>query len=554
MTQYTSAKEFESAYSALFSTFATGKTKDLKWRKWQLKQVWWMIIENEAEILDALSSDLNRHEFESHGADLLGLKTDTLEHIEHLEEWTADEIPDAGVIFGTLGKARVRKEPLGVALIIGAWNFPFLLLLQPMLAAIAAGCCVMLKPSELAEASQALLVSLIPRYLDPSAICIVTGGPAETGRILEHRFNHIFFTGSSKVARFITAAAAKHLTPLVLELGGQGPAIVTASADVDLAAKRIAYGKFMNAGQICLSINHVFADPVVYDELVERLSFWFAKFMDGSYDGYCKIINERNFDRLASLLDKTQGKLVCGGKRDRSTCFFDPTVVRDVTTSDSLLSEELFGPILPVIKANHVDAYKTIASEKAWNIHLLYTSSPRSNRSSTRVSVLRYYHPLILFVTELTLLVLANTNSGGVTINDVIMHAGVPNAPFGGVGDSGYGAYHGFHGFLCFTHQRVVVAPPTWLDMVMSFRYPPYDLKHLSKVAVAKKLGFQPGEQISDQIIHRGGKGSVWMKSMKLLAQVVICFALARLVLQRGTLINETKGLWQGVARKLQLS
>lgn len=236
----------------------------------------------------------------------------------------------------------MRKEPLGVALIIGAWNFPFLLILQPMLAAIAAGCCVMLKPSELAEASQALLVSLIPRYLDPSAIRIVTGGPAETGRILEHRFNHIFFTGSSKVARFITAAAAKNLTPVVLELGGQGPAIVTSSANVDLAAKRIAYGKFLNAGQICLSINHIFADPVVYDELVERLSFWFAKFLNGSNDGYCRIINERNFDRLTSLLDKTQGKIVCGGKRDRSSCFLEPTVVRDITISGKLYCHLLF--------------------------------------------------------------------------------------------------------------------------------------------------------------------------------------------------------------------
>lgn len=155
---------------------------------------------------------------------------------------------------------------------------------------------------------------------------------------------------------------------------------------------------------------------------------------------------------------------------------------------------------------------------------------------------------------KLTPVVLANTNSGGVTINDVIMHAGVPNAPFGGVGDSGYGAYHGVHGFLCFTHQRVVVAPPTWLDMVMSFRYPPYDLKHLGKIAVVQKMGFQPGEQMSDQIIHKGGRRNVWIRSIKLLTQVVILFALARLVLQRGTLINETKGLWQDVAMRLKLS
>jgi len=267
MSLYTSAEQVEEGYTTLFRTFSTGRTKNLAWRKWQLKQCWWMMEDNEAEILSALKKDLNRHDFESHAADLLGMRQDILEHIKHLEEWAADSKPDAGFIFGTLGKATIRKEPLGVALIIGAWNFPFLLLLQPMLGAIAAGCCVMLKPSELALASQALLVDLIPRYLDTSAIRIVTGGPQETGKILELRFNHIFFTGSGVVAKYVTAAAAKHLTPTVLELGGQGPAIITKSANVDLAAKRVAYGKFLNAGQICLTVNHVFAEPEIYDQV-----------------------------------------------------------------------------------------------------------------------------------------------------------------------------------------------------------------------------------------------------------------------------------------------
>jgi aldehyde dehydrogenase (NAD+) len=231
---------------------------------------------------------------------------------------------------GTLGKARIRKEPLGVALIIAAWNYPFLLLLQPMLGAIAAGCCVMLKPSELAEASQALLVTLVPKYLDQSAIRLVTGGPAETGKILENRFDHIFFTGSGKVAKYITAAAAKFLTPTVLELGGQGPAIVTSSANVDLAAKRIAYGKFLNAGQICLSINHVFVDPSVYDTFVDRLGFWFDKYLRNAEEGYCRIINDRNFNRLNDMLGKTNGKITFGGKTEPKTRFFEPTVVRDV--------------------------------------------------------------------------------------------------------------------------------------------------------------------------------------------------------------------------------
>jgi aldehyde dehydrogenase (NAD+) len=214
-------------------------------------------------------------------------------------------------VTGTLGRARIRKEPLGVALIIGAWNFPFYLLLSPMISAISAGCCVMVKPSELAPASQDLIARLVTKYLDQSAIRVVTGGPAETSKILEQRFNQIFFTGSNKTARYITTAAAKYLTPTVLELGGQGPAIVTASADIDLAAKRIALGKFMNAGQICLTVNHVFVEPLIHDKFVERLGFWFDRFGDGdSSEQISRIINERNYDRLISVLEKTQGKIV----------------------------------------------------------------------------------------------------------------------------------------------------------------------------------------------------------------------------------------------------
>jgi aldehyde dehydrogenase (NAD+) len=200
-----------------------------------------------------------------------------------------------------------------------------------MVAAISAGCCVMLKPSELAVASQDLLTKLVPKYLDPSAIRLVTGGPAETSKILEHKFNHIFFTGSGKVARFITAAAAKHLTPTVLELGGQGPAIVTASANVDLAAKRIALGKFLNAGQICLSINHVFVDPSVHDQFIQRLGHWFDVYLQESGEQLCRIVNERNFDRLSSMLEKTHGEIAYGGKRDRTQKYIAPTVVTGVT-------------------------------------------------------------------------------------------------------------------------------------------------------------------------------------------------------------------------------
>ncbi|KAI4128756.1 MAG: hypothetical protein LQ347_004050 [Umbilicaria vellea] len=274
MSSYTSPHDLDEAYSTLFATFRTGRTKSLAWRKWQLKQFWWMIVDNEERIIEALHDDLHRHPMESNNMDIHGLKVEIMEHITHLEEWAADEIPDAGFIFGTLGKARMRKEPLGVALIIGAWNFPIALTLQPAISATAAGCCVMLKPSELSKASEKLLKELVSTYLDPTAIRLVTAGPGETGEILKLRFDHVFFTGSSKAARYIAQATAKHLTPTVLELGGQGPAIICATADVNVAAKRIAWVKWLNAGQICLSVNHVFADAAIYDVFVERLKYW----------------------------------------------------------------------------------------------------------------------------------------------------------------------------------------------------------------------------------------------------------------------------------------
>ncbi|UPL01259.1 hypothetical protein LCI18_012193 [Fusarium solani-melongenae] len=409
---------------------------------------------------------------ESLTSDLLGLKTDILEHLEHLEEWAADEpVKSAGFIMGRLGKARVRKEPLGVVLVIGAWNFPFLLTLQPVIAAIAAGCCVLIKPSELSGASQDLMADLVSQYLDPEAIRLVTGGPQETTGLLELKFNHIFFTGSSKVARYVSAAAAKHLTPTVLELGGQGPAIVTSKADVDLAAKCIAWAKFLNAGQICLSVNHVFVDPSIHDVFVQRLVYWTNKFSSSGH--MCKIVNTRNFDRLAKLLDESKGN-VHQVKVDEENNMMSPAVVTDVDMDDSLLSEELFGPICPVIRGTYKDAVRKIK---------------------------RQGDALIFF---------DNTTSGGVTINDVLMHYAVPGAPFGGVGESGMGYYHGKYGFNAFTHQRTIVEIPSWLHRLTGARYPPYDIGNKGKVTVKNHLGFRRGESMEDQTV---GGSNRWAKA-----------------------------------------
>lgn len=268
----------------------------------------------------------------------------------------------------------------------------------------------------------------MPKYLDQRAIRVITGGPAEMAYILEKRYDHIFFTGSSKIARFITAAAAKHLTPVVLELGGQGPCIVSKTADIDLAARRIASAKYLNAGQICLTVNHVFAEPEIVDELSERLTYWNAQFLLQGDSDMCRIVNEKNFDRLSGLLDDTKGTISCGGKRDRAQKFIEPTVVKDVKMQDSLMSEELFGPILPVITATVDEALAFINDLPASLALYIFTSDSAQAEE-----------------------VLNKTASGGVTINNTLFHGTLDNAPFGGVGESGYGSYHGPYGIETFS-------------------------------------------------------------------------------------------------------
>jgi aldehyde dehydrogenase (NAD+) len=332
MRPYTSPAEREAAYTILFKTFKSGKTKSLAWRKWQLKQLWWMLEDNEPAIFAALKSDLSRHGMETYMGDLMGIKHDLLDHLEHLEAWAADEyVGDAGFLFGTLGRARIRKEPLGVGLIIGAWNFPFMLLLQPMIGAISAGCCVMLKPSELAVASQNLLQDLIPRYLDQSAIRLVTGGPHETTAILKREFNHIFYTGSTQVGRIVAEAAAKHLVPTVLELGGQCPAIVTKSANIDLAAKRIMYSKVMNAGQVCLAVNHVFADPDIYGQLLQRMVHWSDAFAADGHAALPRLINQKHVNRMQYLKQWTRGTVSPGDRACDDIVCTVPRVVGSVS-------------------------------------------------------------------------------------------------------------------------------------------------------------------------------------------------------------------------------
>ncbi|KAF3384829.1 hypothetical protein F1880_002318 [Penicillium rolfsii] len=476
---YESVEEIQAFHSTLVTTFRTGKTKDIAWRKWQLKQLWWLVEENEQALIDAIASDLNRPSFETYLTDLAGIRKDILYHLEHIDAWAADEPLGDSLIARRLGLARIRKEPLGVVLIIGAWNFPLLLVLQPLIAAITAGCCAIVKPSELTPACQTLLRELFAQYLDVTAIRAVCGGVEETTKLLELPFNHIFFTGSASVGRHISAAAAKQLTPVTLELGGQSPAIIGKSADLDRAAKTIAYAKFLNAGQICLAVNHVFVDPAVHDTFVEKLIHWNSQFLHGEQMITTAIVNQRHRDRLSGLLQQTKGKVVgCGGESDE-LCRMAPTVVTDLKIDDPLLAEEIFGPICPVLRSDVRQACQVI-NRKDSPLALYIFSSDQSEIQE----------------------ILDNTNSGGVTINDVILHAGFPGAPFGGVGGSGHGYYHGPYGFQTFSHLRTIVSSPKWFERLLAFRYPPYSAVNKSKMPTTKAT-FKRNETIHDQRVKR---------------------------------------------------
>ncbi|KAL5342732.1 Aldehyde/histidinol dehydrogenase [Aspergillus crustosus] len=505
MTEYTTPEAVEATYTTLRATFRSGKTKEIAWRRYQLKQLWWLVKDNESLIHDALLKDMNRHPFETTFTEITNVLGDIIEHLKNIDSWTADQKPDAGFMRFML-RPTLRPEPLGVALIIGPWNFPFSLLVQPLVAAITAGCAVLLKPSEVTSAVQGLFVELVPKYLDNSAVRVVTGGAEETSRLLQRKFDHIFFTGSVPVARHIAAAAAKHLTPTVLELGGQCPAIVTASADIETAAKDIAWVKVLNGGQICLSVNHVFVHPAIERKLVERLTFWFNEYSKGEADSLTHIVNDKNYSRLNGLLGRSSGRIEYDGESDAKTRKLPPAIVSDVKVTDSLLSEELFGTICPVVKATTQEAIDSINSlPNPLAIYIFSQTQPEIDN------------------------IITSTLSGGVTINSVLLHAMVPNAPFGGVGDSGHGAYHGSYGFKSFTHYRTIARPSPLFLRVTNFMRPPYSVNEIGKLAVKDSVGIKKDWSLEDErrAVRRGLGSLGFLRVIKYLIAFLVALGVA---------------------------
>jgi aldehyde dehydrogenase (NAD+) len=448
----TASGPYAQIVDGLRATFRTGHTRPLAWRKAQLEGLVRMLVEHEDDFVRALAEDLGRPTLEAFAADLGVVKVEIKHILKHLDGW-AKPRKAALPITAQPGKATVVPEPLGVVLVIAPWNYPVQLLLNPMAAALAAGNCVVAKPSELAPACSAVLARLLPHYVDESAVVVVEGAVPETTALLEQRFDHIFFTGSTAVGKVVMAAAAKHLTPVVLELGGKSPVIVAADADLAVAARRIVWGKFLNAGQTCIAPDYVLAHRVVRDRLVEHMVDAIAEFYGpepARSASLCRIVNTRHLERLQGLLTDHGGTVVIGGEADPDDRYLAPTIVIDPDLDSPLMQHEIFGPILPVLAVESVDdAIEFIVDRpKPLALYLFASAAETATRVTER------------------------TSSGGVCINHVVMHYLPNELPFGGVGPSGMGAYHGQSGFEALSHLKSVLRKPTWPDP--SLLYPPY--------------------------------------------------------------------------------
>ncbi|MHC5725124.1 MAG: aldehyde dehydrogenase [Nostoc sp.] len=439
--------------------FRTGKTKDVTFRIEQLKTLKQAIIEHEQSIVEALQADLHKPELETYITEISVIK-DIDYAIKHLKNWSKPKKTAVSFDFFSYS-ARIYPEPLGVVLIIGPWNYPFQLIISPLIGAIAAGNCAIIKPSEIASHTSHIIAEIIAKHFDPAYIAVVEGDVEASQKLLAEKFDHIFFTGGTAVGKIIMAAAAKYLTPVTLELGGKSPCIIDSDINLEHTIRRITWGKFINAGQTCIAPDYLLIDKKIKKDLIDGLKKCLKEFYGDNpvnSPDYARIISQKHFDRLVNFLK--DGEVIIGGETQPSERYIAPTVIDNVSLEDSVMQEEIFGPILPIIE------YSDIAEAIA-----LINSRPK---------------PLALYLfcqnKNLQKRVLQETSSGGVCINDTMMQFGLSSLPFGGVGDSGIGNYHGKASFDTFSHDKSVLQNSFWLDL--KWRYAPYK----GKLPIIKKL------------------------------------------------------------------
>jgi aldehyde dehydrogenase (NAD+) len=430
--------------------FLSGKTRTVEWREAQLDALHALMTERADDLCAALWKDLRRNRVDADATDVKYVADEAAYARHHLRRWMHPLHVSTPLIMAP-GRTEIRFDPLGVGLIIGAWNYPIMLSLSPLVAAIAGGNAAVIKPSEVSPACAEVIAKLVPQYLDTQAFSVVEGGVPETTALLKQPWDHIFFTGGPPIGKVVMTAAAKHLTPVVLELGGKNPTIVHESADLRVTARRIAQGRWMNAGQTCTAPDHVFVFGKVKDEFLERLKEAVVGFYGTDPQqspDYGRIVNARHFDRLTGLL--ASGDIYHGGQHDRADLYIAPTILVNVTPGSPVMQEEVFGPILPVLEVASVDeVIETVNAQPS---------------------------PLGLYVfaedSEVSQHILDMTRSGDAAVNDCTVQPLVRELPFGGVGNSGMGKYHREWGFRAYTNARGVLHHSTLLDP--GVRYPPY--------------------------------------------------------------------------------
>lgn len=430
--------------------FNTGKTRDAEFILRQLKALKSTIIKHEDLILEALKNDLNKSKFEAYETEVGIIISEINYAINNVRKWRRP-IKVKTPIINLGSKGFIYNQPYGSCLIISPWNYPFQLAISPLIGSIAAGNCNVLKPSELSQSTSGVIKFILEECFERGYIDVVEGGVDVNGYLLDQDFDYIFFTGSPKIGKIVASKASNNLTPFTLELGGKSPCIVDRSADIALSAKKIIWGKLINAGQTCIAPDYIVAHHDIKEQLIKEMIFYIEKFYTSNIlncDDYVSIINEKHFHRLVELIDTS--KVVFGGKYNKKQLKIEPTILENVLLEDRIMQEEIFGPLIPIIEyGNFNDIVKIIEANK--NPLALYIFSKEKD-----------------FIDRLV----ENISFGGGCINDTIMHITNYNLPFGGIGNSGIGSYHGKKSFDSFSHKKSIMRSNSFIDI--KFKYPPY--------------------------------------------------------------------------------
>lgn len=442
----TASRSIPDTVAQLRATYRSGRTRPASWRIKQLEGIYRMLTERESEFAEALRMDLGRPRVDAWLADFAPVTAEAKYAIKHLHKWLKPH--KVSVPLGVQpARAWYQYEPLGTVLIIGPWNYPVHLVLLPLVAALSAGNTAVIKPSEQTPATSAALARIVPQYLDAEAVAVIEGAVAETSELIDQGFDHCFFTGSPEVGKKIMAAAAQHLTPVTLELGGKSPCIVSAHANIKVAAKRIAFAKLLNSGQTCVAPDYLLVERPVRDELVAELNKAIEAMQPTPK---LPLINSRQAGRIADLVEGAGGTKARGGSVEVEAHVADLTVVVSPDPDSALMRDEIFGPVLPIVDVDSIDDAIAHVQQGPKPLAVYLFSEDRQEEER----------------------VLAEISNGGTVINHLVFHLLVPELPFGGVGNSGTGSYHGPWGFQTFSHRKAVMRKPTRPDP--SLNYPPF--------------------------------------------------------------------------------